>query len=1165
MKNRFLSALLLAALFIGMVPAIAADSAFNSFTNTTTADGDEWAFYRSGTGMRNILSENIASYVFTKNAANLTLVDTGALRTTTTTANTGLIQAYDVDGTTYRSFITLTNGNVPSMALAAPSGGTATLSGLTVSSVFTPTTSDGAALGTGSLMWSDLFLASGGVINIANGDLTMTHSSNAMTFAGASSGWQFSDPILPSSNDAAAMGSASVSWSDLFLASGGVIGFANGDAAITHSTNLLAFSGASSGYSFDAVVSANGGVTIGNGATSSGVLTINEDTDAGSNFASFQVPSLAANTVYTLPADDGDSGEQLQTNGSGVLTWEAAGSGGGGELSDGDKGEITVASSGTVWTIDDDIALTATSISLGNTGLKIADTNASHNLIIDAGSNLTADRALSIITGDAARTLTFTGNASIGGTNTGDQTTITGNAGTATALATNGSNCSAGSAPIGVDASGAVESCTDYEEDLSNSAGLLAALSDETGTSLAVFSNSPTFTDDFDLAAAGVRMTGADGVLTLLGLGNGNDEALAIDFDNGSANVVGISSSTAVTDLDLGTIDLNTDTLDLTGTGTINGLDAIDGTTETTLEAALDLAGDVSATGLGNSVIGNDKILESMLKAVDSATDEECLTYETTTGDFEWQGCNTADATLTAFAAWANGTNKIPYTTSTDTFASLDFKDEDDFASNSATAVPSQQSVKAYVDSSLGGFDYQFFLSSGTDSAIMDLNAGGDVGGTYSIGIGYGVQTAFTYDLDGSGNVVEEGLGVTTVTGRGGEIFALGSQAGSQPTFCNGNATVCIGRDPRVDCVNGVSIGDGNQMRCSPADTEKSTVIGNDNILHGEVNHATFLGQNLLTTSGCDQCGAIGENIENSMDGSFGIGNPTGSTETVGLANTLWSPLWFKPAEDTEANFPTCNSTARGVFGFNTTEGAMMLCDGTVWNSLTQVPSSGANATVISQYAMTYLDETSAANTRTALGVAIGSNVQAYDADLTTLSSPGAAFLTLVDDATTSTLRTSMGVAIGSDVQAYDADLTTLSSSTAAFLTLADDTTTAAMRTTLGLKQEYCYAISDYNTTTITASNGLATEYLPAAFTVTGVRAYARTAPTGTMTIDINEAGTTILSTKLTLDANEKTSGTAAAAAVISDTAIAANAEITVDVDSTTGGKGGVVCLEGSF
>lgn len=75
------------------------------------------------------------------------------------------------------------------------------------------------------------------------------------------------------------------------------------------------------------------------------------------------------------------------------------------------------------------------------------------------------------------------------------------------------------------------------------------------------------------------------------------------------------------------------------------------------------------------------------------------------------------------------------------------------------------------------------------------------------------------------------------------------------------------------------------------------------------------------------------------------------------------------------------------------------------------------------------------------------------------------------------------------------------------------------------------------------------------AITVKAVGAYVDTAgTTGTSTIDINEAGTTILSTKITIDSGEKSSETAATPPVISDSAIAADAIITIDVDAIHSG-----------
>jgi hypothetical protein len=92
-------------------------------------------------------------------------------------------------------------------------------------------------------------------------------------------------------------------------------------------------------------------------------------------------------------------------------------------------------------------------------------------------------------------------------------------------------------------------------------------------------------------------------------------------------------------------------------------------------------------------------------------------------------------------------------------------------------------------------------------------------------------------------------------------------------------------------------------------------------------------------------------------------------------------------------------------------------------------------------------------------------------------------------------------------------------------------------------------ACSD-ESTAIDSTGTKATFRMPGAFTVTGVRASLTGAcTTGTFTVDINESGTTILSTKLTFDATEKTTETAATPAVVSDSALADDAEITIDVD----------------
>jgi hypothetical protein len=111
--------------------------------------------------------------------------------------------------------------------------------------------------------------------------------------------------------------------------------------------------------------------------------------------------------------------------------------------------------------------------------------------------------------------------------------------------------------------------------------------------------------------------------------------------------------------------------------------------------------------------------------------------------------------------------------------------------------------------------------------------------------------------------------------------------------------------------------------------------------------------------------------------------------------------------------------------------------------------------------------------------------------------------------------------------------------------------------------------VASDETTALTTGTAKATFHMPFAMTLTGVKAGCTTAPTGaTLTIDINEAGSTILTTKLTIDASEKTSASAATAAVIGGAgpALASDALMTIDIDqvgSSVAGAGLKVYLIG--
>jgi len=99
-------------------------------------------------------------------------------------------------------------------------------------------------------------------------------------------------------------------------------------------------------------------------------------------------------------------------------------------------------------------------------------------------------------------------------------------------------------------------------------------------------------------------------------------------------------------------------------------------------------------------------------------------------------------------------------------------------------------------------------------------------------------------------------------------------------------------------------------------------------------------------------------------------------------------------------------------------------------------------------------------------------------------------------------------------------------------------------------------AVGD-ETTVLTTGTGKVEFQMPYAFTLTDIRATVTTAPTtdAGFTVDVNEGGVSLMTTtKITIDATEKTSATATTAPVLTDTSLADSGVITVDIDALSTG-----------
>jgi fibronectin-binding autotransporter adhesin len=213
-------------------------------------------------------------------------------------------------------------------------------------------------------------------------------------------------------------------------------------------------------------------------------------------------------------------------------------------------------------------------------------------------------------------------------------------------------------------------------------------------------------------------------------------------YIDGTANIDSLVADTA--DINAGTIDNTTIGATTASTGNFSTL-SIGGTAITSTATELNIV-DGSTTATSTTLADADRVVVNDAGTMVQVALTDFETYFESALDtlpnVTTVGALNAGSITSGFGAIDNGSSAIT-TTGTVTYGSLSdgtititaFVDEDDMVSNSATLVPTQQSVKAYVDSQV---------------TAQDLDFQGDSGGALSI------------DLDSETLTIAGGTGIDT-------------------------------------------------------------------------------------------------------------------------------------------------------------------------------------------------------------------------------------------------------------------------------------------------------------------------------------------------------------------------------------------------------------------